>query len=80
MKSFSEEQRRVISLRVHAKQGNIQAQNDLAFVYLKGIGVAPNYNEAIRWWKIAVTNGSDEAQAHLEDFFIQQTQEGKMCH
>lgn len=48
-----------------AQKGNAKAQNEVAFMYLKGIGVNQDYQEAIKWFKISANNGNAEAQFNL---------------
>ena len=48
-----------------AKKGLAQAQYNLGVMHANGKGVAKNYSEAIRWWKLAANQGNDKAQYNL---------------
>lgn len=48
-----------------AKEGNAQAQFNLALMYHGGLGVKPDECEAVHWYQQAAANGSKEAQEFL---------------
>ena len=48
-----------------AKQGDPDAQYNLALKYDKGQGVAQDYKEAVRWYRLAAKQGLAEAQNNL---------------
>jgi hypothetical protein len=45
--------------------GNVDAMNNLAFLYFNGLGLKPRVSDAIRLWRIAGFAGHSEAQWHL---------------
>jgi hypothetical protein len=45
-----------------AEQGQAEAQYDLGILYLKGLGVAKNPEEAFRWFRLAAEQGQADAQ------------------
>jgi len=48
-----------------AKQGDIEAQYNLGYMYETGWGVSINEKEAARWYQEAATGGHDQAQLRL---------------
>ena len=48
-----------------AEQGNAIAQNNLGIMYRRGRGVAENYAEAVRWYRLAAEQGNATAQVSL---------------
>ena len=48
-----------------AEQGNVLAQQALAYMYHDGKGVPQNYKAEVRWYTLAATQGVAEAQANL---------------
>ena len=52
-------------LKEAAQADNEIAQNMLGHCYFEGCGVSRNVEEAIRWWKEAAENGSEEARESL---------------
>lgn len=48
-----------------AKNGNIQAQKFIAYMYDFGKGVEPNINEAIKWYRLAAQQGDPISQNNL---------------
>ena len=51
--------------RVHAEQGNAEAQVALGVMYDRGEGVPQNYIEAAKWYRKAAEQGHASAQANL---------------
>jgi hypothetical protein len=49
-----------------ARKGLVSAQNNLGVMYLKGIGVNPDHDLAIRWLNVAAANGHPLAKRSLE--------------
>lgn len=45
--------------------GNVDAMNNLAFLYFNGLGMKPRISEAISLWRVAAYAGQSEAQWHL---------------
>lgn len=48
-----------------ADQGNDLAQYNLGYMYEMGMGVIPDRNEAIKWYKKAATKKNNEAIIRL---------------
>jgi len=48
-----------------AEQGNVIAQSNLGLMYRYGEGVAQNYTEAFRWYRLAAEQGDSRAQYNL---------------
>jgi hypothetical protein len=48
-----------------AKEGDAEAQNNLGYMYLNGLGVEQNDAEALRWYTKAAEQGHAYAQFHL---------------
>ena len=48
-----------------AQAGNPEAQNNLGFMYLKGVHVTTNYLEAIKWFRLAAAKEYAAAQNNL---------------
>jgi TPR repeat protein len=48
-----------------AEAGDARAQNDLGRCYYKALGVAQDYNEAVKWYTKAAEQGNSEAEQGL---------------
>ena len=48
-----------------AEAGDARAQNDLGRCYCKGIGVAQDYNEAVKWW----TKASEQLGLRVVEYY-----------
>ena len=48
-----------------AEQGDSEAQFDVAFCYEHGEGVAYNYEEALKWYKLSSEQGNEYSQFRL---------------
>ena len=48
-----------------AEQGIAEAQYNLGLIYSKGQGVAPDYKEAVKWYRLAAEQGFAESQTNL---------------
>jgi len=48
-----------------ADRGDAEAQFNLGLMYMKGQGVAQNYEEAVKWYRLAAEQGTAEAQFYL---------------
>lgn len=53
------------ALLERAKEGNLEAQNDLAIAYVRGDEIEQNYEEAFKWYKAAAEQGDADAQNSL---------------
>ena len=51
--------------RLAADQGNSEAQNDVGFFYLSGLGVSQDYPEGLRWLHKAADQGNEVAQVSI---------------
>ena len=51
--------------RVKAEKGNAVAQLNLGFMYSSGQGVAQDYKEAVKWYRLAAEQGYVAAQTSL---------------
>ena len=45
------------------------AQDNLAFMYQKGLGVTQDYTEAVNWYRKAAEQGNAQGQANLGDMY-----------
>jgi len=57
--------RAAASCRKAAEQGNAAAQNSLGTIYRDGEGVAPDDEEAVRWYRKAADQGYGEAFSNV---------------
>jgi TPR repeat protein len=48
-----------------AKQGKPGAERQLGFMYAHGIGVPHDYQEALKWYRLAANQGNADAQYNL---------------
>ena len=48
-----------------AEQGSFRAQHNIGFMYRRGIGVAQNGKEAIKWFSLAAHQDYTQAQINL---------------
>lgn len=53
-----------------AKFGDARAQNELGYLYERGLGVAPNAVEAVTWYRLAAEQGLAAAQNNLGLMFM----------
>ena len=47
------------------QQGDAQAQNNLGVMYENGRGVPQDYDEAVKWYRLAAAQGDADAQNNL---------------
>jgi TPR repeat protein len=59
----------VTNLTTMAKQGDVESQSVLGFMFVTGSGVQKNYKEAKHWLEKAVDKGNSEAQYNLGIIF-----------
>ena len=52
-------------LRPLAEQGKAQAQNGLGAMYYNGKGVAQDFKEAVKWYRLAAAQGYASAQLNF---------------
>jgi TPR repeat protein len=52
--------------RKAADKGNEVAQRNVAMMYLQGLGVSTDKDEAIRWFKKAAAAGDEDAKDALQ--------------
>ena len=53
-----------------AEQGDAMAQYQVGFFYQQGIGVKRDMYEAIKWFSIASSNGSEDAVEALRELSL----------
>ena len=56
--------------KVAAEKGMKEAQSNLGYCYYKGIGVAKNYEEAVKWYSKAANQGYALTQYNLGDSYL----------
>ncbi len=66
----SQQHQDVVQLLDEAYQGKLDAQLDVAYLYLSGDGVEQNDEKAAEWFVTAANNGSPEAQTQLGLMYI----------
>jgi len=67
-KYYYGEKRKVKNLHRFAKDDEVEAQQDLAKHYEKGIIVKKDLQKAAFWYQKAAFGGNDEARGYLEKF------------
>lgn len=60
--NFATEFRKCLPL---AQGGDVEAQNNLGFMYAQGRGVAKDYGQALKWFRMAAEQSDSYAQFHL---------------
>ena len=55
-------------LKKRAAAGDAEAQFNLGANYWYGLGVEQNYEEAVKWWRLAAEKGNEDAKEALEKF------------
>ena len=68
IKHYRGEKRKVRNLHRFAKEGEVEAQHDLAKRYHKGDFVKKNCDRAAFWYHSAALKGDEKAKGHLENF------------
>ncbi len=58
------------TLKIHASQGDADAQNNLGESYFKGKGVPKNYAQARLWFEKAAAQGHAYAQNNLAELYF----------
>lgn len=58
-----------ITLRKLAEQGNVNAQARLGHMYASGEGTKQDWDEAVKWYRLAAEQGNAEAQNNLGDMY-----------
>lgn len=67
-KFYYGEKRKVKNLHRFAKEGEVEAQQDLAQHYQKGEMVKQNCDQAAFWYQKAAFSGDEKAKGHLQKF------------
>jgi len=67
-KFYYGEKRKIKNLHRFAKEGEIEAQSDLATRYRKGKQVKKDCQSAAFWYQKAAFSGDEEAKGYLEKF------------
>ncbi|MGC6442819.1 MAG: tetratricopeptide repeat protein [Rubripirellula sp.] len=52
-------------IRASAEEGDAEAQYNLGVAYMRGVGVAQDYAEALSWYRLAADQGFAPAQTNL---------------
>src|SRR5215471_3150842 len=55
--------------KAKAESGDIRAQNELAKMYLKGMGVETNFVEAVKWLRKAADKDDAKSQVNLGECY-----------
>jgi TPR repeat protein len=58
-------------MRPLAEQGNAQAQNGLGAMYYHGYGVAQDFKEVVKWYRLAAAQGNLDAQLNLGSMYYE---------
>ena len=64
--SLAEAARRFLAA---AEKGHVDSQIQLALSYLRGLGVAQNYDDAFVWFRMAAEHGNSRAQYYLGSMY-----------
>jgi TPR repeat protein len=67
-KFYHDEKRKVKNLHRFAKEGEVEAQQDLAQLYQKGEMVKKNCEQAAFWYQKAAFSGDEKAKGYLQKF------------
>ena len=65
LEKVSNPEEKFAKLRKEAESGNVDAQNNLGWIYLNGHGAAKDYQESIKWYRMAAAQGNASAQFTL---------------
>ena len=79
IKYYSGEKRKIKNLHRFAKDGEPDAQRDLAKRYHNGDMVKKDYQKAAFWYQKAAFKGDEKAKHHLETFFNDRIIKKKKC-
>lgn len=61
----SKPEEKFAKLQKEAEAGNVDAQNNLGWIYSNGHGATQNYQEAMKWFRLAAAQGNAGAQLSL---------------
>jgi TPR repeat protein len=78
-KFYHGEKRKVKNLHRFAKEGEVEAQRDLAIRYQKGKMVKKSCNNAAFWYNKAALSGDEKAKNHLKNFLEKQKKHKNKC-
>ena len=67
-KFYHSEKRKIKNLHRFAREGEVEAQHDLAKRYQKGKQVKRNCEKAAFWYQKAAFSGDEKAKGYLEKF------------
>jgi len=76
-KFYHSEKRKIKNLHRFAKEGEVDAQSDLAKRYHKGKQVKKDCQNAAFWYQKAAFSGDEEAKGYLETFLNKHHRKGK---
>jgi len=68
-KFYHREKRKIKNLHRFAREGEAEAQHDLAKRYQKGEQVKKDCNRAAFWYQKAAFSGDEKAKGYLQTFF-----------
>ena len=61
----SKPEEKFMKLQKEAEAGNVDAQNNLGWIYSNGHGATKDYQEAAKWYRLAAAQGNASAQLAL---------------
>jgi len=76
-KFYFSEKRKIKNLHRFAREGEVEAQHDLAKRYQKGKQVRKNCQNAAFWYQKAAFAGDEKAKGYLQKFFEKYKQKNK---
>jgi TPR repeat protein len=76
-KYYHTQKRKIKNLHRFAKEGEVEAQSDLARRYHKGKQVKKDCQSAAFWYQKAAFSGDEDAKGHLEKFLTKRNSKGK---
>ncbi len=78
-KFYHGEKRKVKNLHRFAKEGEAEAQQDLALRYQKGEMVKKNCDQAAFWYQKAAFSGDEKAKGYLQMFLEKRKKRKNKC-
>jgi len=76
-KFYHGEKRKIKNLHRFAKQGEVEAQHDLAVRYQKGKMLKKSCDNAAYWYRKAALSGDEKAKGHLQIFLDKRKKQNK---
>jgi len=78
-KFYHGEKRKIKNLHRFAKEGEVEAQQDLALRYQKGKTVKKNCDRAAFWYQKAAFSGDEKAKGYLQKFLDKHKKRKNKC-